>query len=71
MSCDGDFSGVIAIGKFVGGALLIFGMLWLFTQPVLLIIAIKYGDNIICAIDISDTHDKDDRVGVGYYKSTT
>jgi len=40
LSCDGDFSGVIAIGKFVGGALLIFGMLWLFTQPVLLIIAI-------------------------------
>ncbi|MEI3321584.1 MAG: hypothetical protein V8R92_01375 [Eubacterium sp.] len=39
-ACDGDFSGVIAIGKFVGGALLIFGMLWLFTQPVLLIIAI-------------------------------
>ena len=34
-ACDGDFS-----GKFVGGALLIFGMLWLFTQPVLLIIAI-------------------------------
>lgn len=37
-ACDGDFSGLAAIGKFVGGALLIFAMLWLFTQPALLII---------------------------------
>lgn len=39
-ACDGDFSGLAAIGKFVGGAVLIFAMLWLFTQPVLLIIVI-------------------------------
>ena len=39
-ACDGDYSGIAAIGKFVGGAVLFFVMLWLFTQPVLLIIAI-------------------------------
>lgn len=39
-ACDGDFSGVEAIGKFVGGAVLIFAMLWLFTQPVLLVLVI-------------------------------
>lgn len=39
-ACDGDFSGLAAIGKFVGGAVLIFAMLWLFTQPALLIIVI-------------------------------
>ena len=39
-ACDGDFSGLAAIGKFVGGAVLIFTMLWLFTQPALLIIVI-------------------------------
>ena len=36
-ACDGDYSGIAAIGKFVG---LLFAVLWLFTQPVLLIIAI-------------------------------
>lgn len=39
-ACDGDFSGIAAIGKFVGGAILVIGMLWLFTQPVLLVIVI-------------------------------
>ncbi len=39
-ACDGDFSGLAAIGKFVGGAVHIFAMLWLFTQPALLIIVI-------------------------------
>lgn len=34
------FSGIAAIGKFVGGAILVIGMLWLFTQPVLLVIVI-------------------------------
>ena len=33
-ACDGDYSGIAAIGKFVGF------FVWLFTQPVLLIIAI-------------------------------
>ena len=36
-ACKGDYSGIAAIGKFIGGALLIFGILWLFTQPALLI----------------------------------
>ena len=39
-ACDGDFSGLAAIGKFVGGAVLIFAMLWFFTHPALLIIVI-------------------------------
>lgn len=39
-ACDGDFSGIAAIGKIVGGAILVIGMLWLFTQPVLLVIVI-------------------------------
>ena len=37
-ACDGDFSGLEVIGKFVGGAVLVLAIMWLFTQPVLLII---------------------------------
>lgn len=39
-ACDGDYSGIAATGKFVGFLVLLFAVLWLFTQPVLLIIAI-------------------------------
>ena len=39
-ACDGDYSGIATIGKFVGFFVLLFAVLWLFTQPVLLIIAI-------------------------------
>ena len=39
-ACDGDYSGIAAIGKFVGFFVLLFAVLWLFTQPVLLIIVI-------------------------------
>ena len=39
-ACDGDYSGIAALGKFVGFFVLFFAVLWLFTQPVLLIIAI-------------------------------
>lgn len=39
-TCDGDYSGIAAIGKFVGFFVLLFAMLWLFTQPVLLVIVI-------------------------------
>lgn len=39
-ACDGDYSGISAIGKFVGFFVLLFAVLWLFTQPALLIIAI-------------------------------
>ena len=39
-ACDGDYSEIAAIGKFVGFFVLLFAVLWLFTQPVLLIIAI-------------------------------
>ena len=39
-ACDWDYSGIAAIGKFVGFFVLLFAVLWLFTQPVLLIIAI-------------------------------
>lgn len=38
-ACGGDFSGIAAIGKIVGFLVLLFVMLWLFTQPVLLVIA--------------------------------
>lgn len=34
------FSGLEVIGKFVGGAVLVLAIMWLFTQPVLLIIVI-------------------------------
>ena len=39
-ACDGDFSGLEAIGKFVVGAVLFFVMIWLFTQPAFYIIVI-------------------------------
>ena len=39
-ACSGDFSGLAAIGKFVGGVILVLAMMWLFTQPVLLVIVI-------------------------------
>ena len=29
-SCEGDYSGIAAIGKFIGFFVLLFGMLWLF-----------------------------------------
>ena len=36
-ACDGDYSGIATIGKFVGFFVLLFAVLWLFTQPVSLI----------------------------------
>lgn len=35
---EGDFSGLAAIGKFIGWTLVIIGILWMFTQPVILAI---------------------------------
>ena len=35
-ACDGDYSGIAAIDIFVGFFVLLFAVLWLFTQPVLL-----------------------------------
>ena len=40
-ACDGDYSGIAAIGKFVGFFVLLFAVLWLFTQPVFI-------DNCYC-----------------------
>ena len=37
-ACGGDFSGLEVIVKFVGGAVLVLAIMWLFTQPVLLIV---------------------------------
>ena len=37
---NGDFSGLAVIGKVVGVFLLLFAMLWLFTQPILLVAVI-------------------------------
>lgn len=39
-ACKGDYSGIAAIGKFVGYFVLFIGIMWLFTQPVLLCIGI-------------------------------
>ncbi|MBU5470993.1 hypothetical protein KQI85_11540 [Falcatimonas sp. MSJ-15] len=39
-ACGGDYSGIVVIGKVVGFLVLLFVILWLFTQPALLIIAI-------------------------------
>lgn len=39
-ACGGDYSGIVVIGKVVGFLVLLFVMLWLLTQPALLIIAI-------------------------------
>ena len=39
-ACKDDYSGIAVIGKFVGFFVLLFGMLWLFTQPALLAIAV-------------------------------
>lgn len=39
-ACKGDYSGIAAIGKFVGECVLLFLVAWLFKQPVLLVIAI-------------------------------
>lgn len=39
-ACKGDFSGLEALGKGIGFLVLLFVMLWLFTQPVLLVIVI-------------------------------
>lgn len=40
VACKGDYSGIAAIGKFVGYFVLFIGIMWLFTQPVLLSIGI-------------------------------
>ena len=40
-ACNGDYSGIAAIGKFVRFFVLLFVMLWLFTQPVLLVIIVS------------------------------
>ena len=39
-ACSGDFSGLAAIGKIVGFFVLLFVMMWLFTQPILLVVVI-------------------------------
>lgn len=39
-ACSGDFSGLAAIGKIVGFFVLLFVMMWLFTQPTLLVVVI-------------------------------
>lgn len=37
---DGDFSGIEAIAKFVGFVLLMVGVMWLLTHPILLLVVI-------------------------------
>lgn len=42
-ACKGDFSGLEVIGKGIGFLIILFVMLWLFTQPALLIVVIIIG----------------------------
>ena len=37
---NGDFSGLIGIGKIVGGIIFVFALMWPLLHPVLLVIAI-------------------------------
>ena len=37
---NGDLSGLIGIGKIVGGIIFVFALMWLLLHPVLLVIAI-------------------------------
>lgn len=39
-ACEGDFSGIVAIGKFVGFIVLLFAIMWIFTQPAILLLLI-------------------------------
>lgn len=48
-ACKGDFSGLEAIGKGIGFLIILFVMLWLFTQPALLIVVIIIGAIAIIA----------------------
>lgn len=47
-ACDGDSSGLVAIGKIVGFLILLFGAMWLFLHPVLLVIVIIILIAIVC-----------------------
>lgn len=39
-ACNGDYSGLAAIGKVIGVIVLCIGVMWLCTQPILLVIVI-------------------------------
>ena len=39
---EGDWSGIAAIGQFIGGAALIIGFLLLMTNPIAMLIAVSY-----------------------------
>lgn len=39
-ACNGDYSGLAAIGKVIGVIALCIGVMWLLTQPILLVIVI-------------------------------
>lgn len=49
-ACDGDFSGLIAIGKVIGFLALWIGVMWLLTQPVLLVVVILIIVVICCSV---------------------
>lgn len=46
---EGDYSGIAAIGKFVGITAFLLGVLWLFTKPLILIIVMVVLFSIIVA----------------------
>ena len=51
-ACKGDFSGLEAIGKFVGVVAIIIAVMWLFTQPILLILVIA----VLIIVVIAGSH---------------
>ncbi len=51
-ACKGDFSGLEAIGKFVGVVAIIIAVMWLFTQPILLILVIA----VLIIVAIAGSH---------------
>lgn len=39
-ACDGDYSGIAAIGKFIGFAALMIVVMWILTNPAVLVLVI-------------------------------
>ena len=39
-ACDGDYSGIAAIGKFIGFVVLMIAVMWILTNPAALVLVI-------------------------------
>ncbi len=49
-ACDGDFSGLEAMGKFVGFFVLLFSVMWILTNPAALVFVVAIIIIICCAM---------------------